>query len=204
MKIPNWKIERDLWNDGCRYVAGIDEVGYGAWAGPVVVGAVVWKVGSAVRGMRDSKVLSVCDRQNLDKKIKNKSLAYSVGEGSVDEINELGLAQARCLAACRAIDGLNVDVEYVLIDGIKVDGLSVSNRVIKKGDSVSVSIASASILAKVYRDNILSSLHRLYSRYGWNRNKGYGTKYHWQAIDRWGLTAHHRVNYKCFDNIDDK
>ncbi|MFA4931218.1 MAG: ribonuclease HII [Patescibacteria group bacterium] len=204
MKKPTWKIENGLWRQGYKFIAGIDEVGYGAWVGPVVVGAVIWTKNDRPRGMQDSKKLSARQRLLLSQKIKGRALVWGVGEGSIDEINQQGLAGARQLAIHRALCVLKVRPDYLLIDGNKYVESEYMGEAIIGGDGLSPLIAAASIVAKVYRDAIMTSLHRLYRRYGWARNKGYGTKFHQAMIAKYGLTAHHRCNYKCFDDQRDQ
>jgi len=201
MKIPSWKYEKEYWQKDLEVVVGVDEVGYGSWAGPIVVGAVVFPAGMRLNGLRDSKMLNVKERRRLAKKILLNSIAVGVGEGTVQEINELGLATARQNAFDRALEKIHLIPDIVLIDGVIVS-CQHQIRVLTKGDQKVPSIAAASIVAKVYRDRQMGGLHRLYRNYGWNRNKGYGTKFHMEMIKKHGLTAQHRVNYKCFNRLD--
>ena len=200
--MSKWRIEKKLWARGYRTIVGIDEVGYGCVAGPVVAGAVIWSPEVGVSGLNDSKKLTAVVRRGLSQKIMKKALAWGVGESSVMEINSIGLGRARKLAMTRAIDNMGTAIDYLLVDGINFSyGKLVGERIIG-GDGKSASIMAASIIAKVYRDKMMTSLHRLYRRYGWLHNKGYGTKLHLARIKQYGLTAWHRINYKCFDGMD--
>lgn len=199
MVIPSFELEKRLWRRGYRYVAGIDEVGRGAWAGPVVMGAVVWQRGQRVCGMRDSKMINHQRRERLAKIVLDRSCCCAVGEASVEEILVMGLAAACNLAAGRALDKLECKPDFLLSDAYKIKWKEVKGEGVIKGDQKSISVAAASILAKVYRDKLMRSLHRLYLRYGFARHKGYGTKFHQGMIDKYGLTAQHRIGYKCFD-----
>lgn len=201
MQKPSWKYEKEYWREGREFVIGVDEVGYGSWAGPIVVGAVVFPVDTLIYGLRDSKQLKAVERKKLTKKILRTAIDVGVGEGSVQEINDVGLATARQNAFDRALEKMRVMPDIVLIDGVVVS-CPHQIRVITKGDQKVPTIAAASIIAKVYRDRMMTSLHRLYRNYGWNKNKGYGTKHHLEMIKQNGLTAQHRVNYKCFNKLD--
>ncbi|MBU0648324.1 ribonuclease HII, partial [Patescibacteria group bacterium] len=151
-KVPGWKIEKDLWSQGYKYVAGIDEVGYGAWAGPVMAAAVVFDPERIVYGMRDSKKINSKSRLGLSGKVKKRSVAWSIGGGSVEEIYDNGLKVARELAFSRAIESLGVKPDYLIVDGLGYQWQDVPSMKIVGGDGISATIAAASIVAKVERD----------------------------------------------------
>ncbi len=199
----NTKIERGLWKKGYKLIAGLDEVGYGAWAGPVVAGVVVWQPKKKIYKIRDSKILTAKVREKLAKKIKKEAVGWAVGEASVEEIAEKGLGQARNLAMIRALERLEFVPDYLLIDAVKLCWKDVDFKAIIKGDSRSISIGAASIVAKVYRDNLMEKLDGAYSKYGFAKHKGYGTKYHQEMMRRYGFSGQHRMNYnlKFLGNI---
>lgn len=195
---PSLKLEEDLWNKGYELVAGLDEVGYGAWAGPVVAGAVIWSTKEKVYKINDSKLLKAGLREDLALKIKDKAVAWGVGEGSVKEITDLGLARARNLAMTRALESLKIEPEYLIIDAVNLKWKGKPCLPIIKGDSKSITIAAASIIAKVHRDKLMTEMHQEYGNYGFDKHKGYGTKAHQENISKYGLCLQHRSNYKCF------
>lgn len=184
-----------MWKAGFEYVVGLDEVGYGAWAGPVVAGAVIWSKDSFVYKLEDSKKLKIRDRERLAKKIKSQAFAFSVGEASVEEIAKLGLGVARNLAMTRALEALEVEPDYLITDAVKLGWRKKPCLAVIKGDAKIATVAAASIVAKVYRDDLMKQLARIYKRHGFARHKGYGTKYHQEMILKYGLTGQHRVNY---------
>lgn len=202
MTQPNFSYEKRLWKRGYKYIVGIDEVGRGAFAGPVVVGAVVFpKQIVEINGINDSKLLKPRFREQLAKEIKQKALAWDVTEVNVGVINRIGIGKATAKAMRKTISDLareGYPPDFVLVDYFYIPylrGLRLKNqKAIKNGDQKSFSIAAASILAKVHRDKIMRSLARKprYKVYGWGRNKGYGTKFHQKAILRHGLTRFHR------------
>jgi ribonuclease HII len=192
-------FERELWKQGYRYVAGIDEVGRGAWAGPVVAAAVIFPPSVDLpKGLADSKKLTAKRREELDKEIQHLALDYSVGSVSVGIIEKYGIANAAQRAMRRAIRGLNNAPDYHLIDYFELNYINKScQRGIKKGDVVCASIAAASILAKVYRDDLMRKLddHAHFSVYRFGKHKGYGTKEHQRAIQDYGVCKIHRVSF---------
>ena len=182
-------------------VAGVDEAGRGPWAGPVVAAAVVLDRAAVPEGLNDSKKLSPKRREVLFEEIVG-SAKVGVGIGSVVEIDQIGVARANDLAMCRAIDDLGTVPAFVLIDGIWVPkALRRPALAVKKGDSRSMSIAAASIIAKVTRDRIMAGLDAECPGYGWIRNQGYGTAAHAEALERLGVTPHHRRSFKPVHNI---
>lgn len=200
MKGPNFNYEKQVWKKGFVNIGGIDEVGRGSFAGPVVAGCVVFPSDTKSPNIRidDSKRLSAKQREKASKWIKENALAWGVGEASVAQINKHGIKKASEIAFRKAIINCKVPVNYLLIDAFYipyVKGLRRRNqKAIVKGDSKSFSIAAASIIAKVYRDGLMGRLgsNPKYKNYLWNKNKGYGTEEHRTAIKTFGPTKHHR------------
>ena len=182
-------------------VAGIDEAGRGPWAGPVVAAAVVLDRDNLPDGLNDSKQLSQKKRELLFDLIR-QSAQFGVGIGSVAEIDRINIARANDLAMERAVAALPCQPEFLLIDGRWVPrGLTLPARAVIKGDSLSLSIAAASIIAKVTRDRIMADLAQAHPGYGWETNQGYGTRAHAEALKSLGVTPHHRVSFKPIHNM---
>lgn len=178
-------------------VAGVDEVGRGCFAGPVVTGAVIFSKGVTLpEGLADSKLLKVRQRERLAKEIKKVALSWSVSEIGVAKINKLGIGRATQMAFRKAIKLLSYSPDFVLIDAFRIKHLSKKKQQpVRKGDRVCATIAAASIIAKVYRDKLMKELHRKYSPYNFSKNKGYGTKAHQEAIKKYGLSPLHRRSF---------
>ena len=192
---PGVRHERPHWQRG-RVVVGIDEVGRGAWAGPVTVGAVVLPVASPIHGLRDSKVLSAPTREHLTARIRRRAIAVT-GEASHLEIDAMGLSAALRLAAARAVRSLPVAPEVLLIDG-NWDFLSdagTENHLLVRGDSSSASIAAASIVAKTHRDAWMRSIAAEHAPYDFASNKGYASPRHSAALDEHGPSVLHRRSW---------
>ncbi|PJE67608.1 ribonuclease HII [Candidatus Shapirobacteria bacterium CG10_big_fil_rev_8_21_14_0_10_40_9] len=212
---PDFSYEKKLWRKGFKFVVGIDEVGRGAWAGPLVVGAIIFapaikqfnNLAIEQLGINDSKLLKPRLREQLAKEIKKQALAWDVTEIGVGVINRIGIGKATEKAMRKTIRDiirlLNGQMAsshfFVLVDFYSIPylrGLGRKNQLgIKHGDQKSISIAAASILAKVHRDGLMRSLSRKYPQYGWGRNKGYGTRLQQKAILRCGLTRYHRKEF---------
>lgn len=175
-------------------IVAIDEVGRGPWAGPVVTAAVVLDPHNIPTGINDSKKLSAAKREELFHTI-TASARTATGMATVEEIDRLNILQATFLAMQRAYDALAVDAEIALIDGNKAPKLPCPTRCIVKGDAISLSIAAASIIAKVTRDRLMASFAREYPFYGWETNAGYGTKAHQEGLAIHGITPHHRKSF---------
>ena len=175
-------------------VCGIDEAGRGPWCGPVVAAAVVVTGYKRVKGVNDSKKLSEAAREEIFARIIN-SFAYGVGQASVQEIDELNILGATKLAMCRAYDALPLKADYALIDGNQLPALPCAMQYVVNGDALCYSIAAASIVAKVTRDRIVRQMAIEFPQYNWHSNKGYGTKCHREALDKYGVTIHHRRSY---------
>ncbi len=188
---------------GSSAVAGVDEVGRGPWAGPVVACAVLLPDVTAPDGglpaqlfdmLDDSKRLSEARRETLEKALKDH-VAFGFGEATVDEIDRLNILQASLLAMRRAVAALPRPVAGALVDGNRDPGLGIPTNLIVKGDSRSASVAAASILAKVCRDRLMCALDREFPEYAWAQNKGYGTKAHQQGLAEVGICEHHRKSF---------
>lgn len=190
-------IEKSLWEKGHKLVCGIDEVGRGCFAGPVVAGAVIFSPDCIIpAGLADSKLLSPKTREELSLRIKEACVCWSYGDASVEEINVLGIGKATQLAFKRAIENLTLQCDFVIIDAFLIDQYDKNKQMpIKGGDKLSVSIAAASIIAKVYRDNLMQKLHSEFPEYGFDIHKGYGTKKHQEAIKKHGLCNLHRTSF---------
>ena len=189
-------VERDLRAEGFRLIAGVDEVGRGPLAGPVVACAVVMPPDArAIGGVADSKMLTRSERERLAPIIRQRALAYALGAASVREIEQLNIAGATALAVRRALGRLTIAPQLVLIDGRPMRQLGLEHRAVVDGDAKCYAIACASIVAKVVRDRLLGSLDHRYPPYGWARNSGYGTAQHIAALRDAGLTPHHRVSF---------
>jgi ribonuclease HII len=187
--------EERFWSRGFSRVAGVDEVGRGPLAGPVVAAAVVLPPDSCISGARDSKSLSPARRQELATEILSRASAVSLGAASVREIDRLNILVSTRLAMDRALSRLSVPPDHVVVDGLPVSGLQWEHEAIVKGDDQIHSIACASILAKVVRDRLMVRLSHRYPGYGWETNMGYGTEEHRAALERLGPTPHHRLSF---------
>lgn len=192
--MPDFSLEQRL---GDR-VAGLDEVGRGPWAGPVVACAAVinrnrFPADLAAR-LDDSKKLSAARRDELYPALV-AHCSHAIAESSVEEIDELNILQASLLAMRRAFESLPVRPEAALVDGNRDPGLSCTTELVVKGDSRSLSIAAASVIAKVHRDRLMRALAEEFPGYGWERNAGYGVKAHQEALARFGVTPHHRRSF---------
>jgi ribonuclease HII len=197
MNKPTFFEEQVLWQKGYKYIAGVDEVGRGCFAGPVVAAAVILPQDfSASNEINDSKVLSPAKRLSLTQIIIKHALSYSIAKISVEVIGKIGIGKATQRAFFQAIKSLSSQPDFILIDAFYIHRLKKDiQKPIIHGDSLSVSIAAASIIAKVYRDNLMVKLHNKYPNYNFCQNKGYGTKEHRVAIKNFGLTPHHRTSF---------
>ena len=191
-----WRHERRLYADGFRSVAGVDEVGRGCLAGPVVAGAVVLDRRSRVRGLRDSKLLPASERGRLARLIAGRAVAFALGVVDPDEIDRTDILRATLLAMKRAVGALSVRPDYVLVDALTIPEIGIPQGGLVHGDRISASIAAASIVAKFYRDEMMQSFHALYPAYGFDRHKGYGTPDHYDALRRFGPTPLHRSTFR--------
>ena len=176
-------------------IAGVDEAGRGPLAGPVVAAAVILDDLNPIKGLADSKKLSAIKRERLFDEIRAKALCCCIAEASVEEIDQLNILQATLLAMRRAVMGLRLKPNTVLVDGNRLPVLDVLAEAIVKGDSKVQAISAASILAKVYRDRMCHDWHQQYPLYGFDKHKGYGTEIHLQALREHGATPWHRKTF---------
>lgn len=188
-------LERSLRAAGAVHIAGVDEVGRGPLAGPVVVCAIVMPAGRAIAGVTDSKALGAADRERLATRIQERAVALALAASSVHEIARWNIYQATARAMARAIARLGVPPDEVLVDGKPIKTLGVAHHAVVGGDAKCYSIACASIVAKVVRDRLMTRLSHRYPGFGWERNAGYGTPAHLEALRARGLTPHHRVQF---------
>lgn len=198
---PNFDFEKAALKNGAFVVAGVDEVGRGPLCGPVTAAAVVLDPDNIPPGLNDSKKLTEKKRLILSEEIM-ASADCCIAHASVEEIDEINILRAAHLAMERAVAGLKRPADYALIDGNMIPkGLHIPAESVVKGDGRSVSIAAASIIAKVERDRIMSDLAAEFPGYGWEKNAGYGTKQHLEALRTLGVTPHHRRSFKPVYNI---
>ena len=193
---PDMSEEQAAQREGYARVCGIDEAGRGPLAGPVVAAAVILPAGYELPGLNDSKKLTAKKREQLYAELMaDERVQKCIAQATVQEIDELNILRATHLAMRRAAEGLPGGVDFCLIDGLPVPGFPLPSRSLVKGDARCLSIAAASILAKVWRDHYLLELHREFPAYGFDRHAGYGTKAHMQAIHDHGVTIHHRRTF---------
>jgi ribonuclease HII len=193
--LPTFTEERALISRGITVIAGVDEAGCGCWAGPVFAAAVVLPLDSRIGLIRDSKTLSLSQRERVAERVKEEATAWAVGTATAAEIDAMNIRRAGALAMRRAIEGLATRPEFVLIDAFAIPGLGIASKSIIKGDLKVKSIAAASVIAKVSRDLHLHELDKAYPGYGFASHKGYGTKEHQEALARLGPCAEHRTSY---------
>lgn len=192
---PDWRFEAMLAREGHSPVCGVDEVGRGPLAGPVVAAAVILDPDRMPKGLNDSKKLSEKKREALFDQIHDCAVAVSIAEASVAEIDDINILQASMLAMRRAVEGLPHAPKAALVDGNRAPGLLIPTRTIIKGDARSLSIAAASIVAKVFRDRMMKKLAEEHPEYGWASNAGYGVAKHLAALRLVGVTPHHRKSF---------
>lgn len=199
---PSLKFESDLWDSGLQFIAGLDEAGRGALAGPVAVGAVILPndktlLASTLKRVRDSKQLTPRQRDSLVPSIRSTALAWSVGFATADEIDSQGIVRAARLAAIRALHQFSITPQYLLTDfRLELPQIDIPQTSIIKGDAHCLSIACASILAKTERDALMRELDERFPGYGLGQHKGYGTQAHRSAVKRKGLTPVHRRTFR--------
>lgn len=194
-----WQYEREALESGVQAVCGCDEAGAGPLAGPVYAAAVILPFGEEIPGLNDSKKLTEKKREALFPVVKEKALAWSVAFVTAEEIDQTDILSARMKAMQLAIDGLNLSADFALIDGNRDKGksaaITTSHRCVVKGDSLSASIAAASILAKVSRDHYMLELAKEYPQYRFDKHKGYGTKLHYELLRTYGPSPVHRRTF---------
>ena len=202
---PTLDFEKDLWGEGFRVVAGLDEAGRGAWAGPVFAAAVALpqdeRVCQLLSGVRDSKRMTALQRERWQGCIRSVAMAWGVGIASAAEIDEQGILPATCLAMQRALDELTFPPTYLLLDYISLHDCACPQLSMPKGDCQSLSIAAASVLAKTARDAHMAALEGQFPGYGLARHKGYGTARHRAALESFGPCAEHRRSFRPICNM---
>ena len=195
-------FEKALWNEGFRCIAGVDEAGMGPLAGPVVAASVILPRDCKIKGLNDSKKIpSQSAREELENRIKKEALGWAIGRAEAEEIDRLNIYQAGLLAMRRAVDGLNIRPDYLLVDSRTVPECACPQRGIIHGDALSMSIAAASILAKTSRDRFMLEMDALYPKYGFAAHKGYPTPEHISVLQRHGPTPIHRRSYAPVRNL---
>lgn len=196
----NLEYEKKYWENGFVYVAGADEAGRGPLAGPVYAAAVIFPKDIQIDGLTDSKKLSEKKRDYYFDVIKEKAIAYSIA--SVDEkiIDEINILNAAHLAFKKAVEGLNPAPELALIDGNSMKNLPCPFELIVKGDQKSLTVAAASVLAKVSRDRFMDKIDKEYPQYMFSKHKGYGTKLHYEMLEKYGACPYHRQSFRLFKN----
>lgn len=194
--MPDYEFEKAAVNSGFSCICGVDEAGRGPLAGPVCAAAVILPEGAVIAGLDDSKKLTEKKREKLYDIIKETAVAYSVAYGTLEEIETVNILEATYLAMNRAIEGLNVKPDFALIDGNRVPrGIKIPCETIVKGDSKSMSVAAASVLAKVTRDRLMLEYDKKYPEYNFKKHKGYGTKEHTKLIKQYGPCEIHRLSF---------
>ncbi len=189
------EYENAALNSGFEVICGIDEAGRGPLAGPVYAAAVILPKGHIVEGVNDSKKISEKKRDLLFDKIIDECVCYSIGTASEQEIDEINILQATFLAMRRAVAGLEIKPDIALVDGNKKPGLDIAEQTIVKGDSKSANIAAASIIAKVSRDRYMLEMAEKYPEYQFEKHKGYGTKLHYEMLEKYGISPIHRKTF---------
>ena len=198
--LPTLQYELPLWEKGFLAVAGIDEAGRGCWAGPVTAGAVILPADPGIletlSGVRDSKLMTPAERDAMFSVISVAAVSWATGEADNAEIDRLGILNATRLAMKRALSALAVRPDHLLIDYVRLHDVTIPQIGIAHGDMVSLSIAAASVMAKVTRDREMEVLAEKYPAYGFEKHKGYGTKQHQDALARFGPAPIHRMSFK--------
>lgn len=194
--MPDYEFEKAAVNSGFSCICGVDEAGRGPLAGPVCAAAVILPEDAVIEGLDDSKKLTEKKREGLYDIIKETAVAYSVAYGTLEEIETVNILEATYLAMNRAIEGLTVKPDFALIDGNRVPrGIKIPCETVVKGDSKSMSVAAASVLAKVTRDRLMLEYDKKYPEYNFKKHKGYGTKEHTELIKQYGPCEIHRLSF---------
>lgn len=200
---PSRTYENALRKRGYSLICGIDEAGKGAWAGPIVAACAVLPISVRLKGLRDSKLLTAPKREELYVKICSQALAWSVGIVSNEVIDTVGIIKSNRRAMEQALDKLSIDPDYVLIDGVPFWKPETDHEFVVRGDRHLTSVAAASIIAKVTRDQILKNYHKEYPDYGFAEHKGYGTEAHREALFEFGPCPIHRRSYSPIREFSD-
>ena len=194
--MPDYEYEKAAIKSGFNTICGVDEAGRGPLAGPVCAAAVILPTDAVIEGLDDSKKLSEKKRERLYEEITEKAIAYCVAYGTLEEIETLNILEATFLAMNRAVDGLKIKPDFALIDGNRVPkGIKIPCATVVKGDSKSMSVAAASVLAKVTRDRLMLTYDGKYPQYNFKKHKGYGTKEHTLLIQQYGPSPIHRLSF---------
>lgn len=192
----DFEIEKEYTEKGFQLICGIDEAGRGPLAGPVCAAAVIFPIGTEIEGLNDSKKLTEKKREMLFPIITKKAIAYGIGFASEQEIDEINILNATFLAMRRAVEALGISPDLLLIDGNQKPKIGVGEEVtVIKGDAKSVSVAAASVLAKVSRDRYMLEIAQEYPQYAFEKHKGYGTKLHYEKIAEYGVSPIHRKTF---------
>ncbi len=201
MKSNLLKYEKELYKNGITLIAGVDEAGRGPLCGPVVAAAVILPKNYELAGLNDSKQLSEKKREKYFKILESEALSIGVGIVSPKEIDEINILEASRKAMYIALNNLDVTPEYILSDAMSLNDIDIPSRPIIHGDALSLSIAAASVIAKVTRDHIMYELDKEYPEYNFKKHKGYPTKEHLELIEKYGITKDYRRSYKPVQNI---
>ena len=194
-EVNMWQYEQQLAQEGYKLICGVDEAGRGPLAGPVCAAAVILPDDADIPGLNDSKKLSDKKRRELFPVICEKAVAYSIAFSDEKEIDKINILQATFMAMQRAVSGLSVKPDYIMVDGNKLPAFDVPAKYVIKGDSLSASIAAASVLAKVTRDDLMLKMAEQYPQYKFDVHKGYGTKAHYEALTEHGPSPIHRMTF---------
>lgn len=197
MVLPDLFQEKSLWKKGITNIVGIDEVGRGSWAGPLVAAGVILPPDFLLPNhLADSKLLTPQKRRELDKILRREVLAFKITEVSNRQINKIGISQATQIAFRKIVNSITPRPNYCLVDAFHIKYLAkVDQKAIKHGDMTCASIAAASIIAKVYRDSLMERMALKFPKYGFDKHKGYGTRQHQFAIKTYGFSSYHRTSY---------
>ena len=190
-----WLIERELSDEGFKTICGVDEAGRGPLAGPVFAAAVILPYEIKIEGLNDSKKISEKKREKLFDEIREKAIAFGIASSDEKEIDDINILNAAMLAMKRAVSGLKVSPDMILVDGNKVFETDIAIKSVVKGDSLSANIAAASILAKVSRDRFMLEMAEKYPEYQFEKHKGYPTKLHYEMVEAHGLSEIHRKSF---------
>lgn len=196
MRYPNRYQEKKLRRQGYKFIVGLDEAGKGSWAGPIVAGAVILNPKIKIKGIKDSKLLRKPDRERLFKEITSLAIAWSIGVVSNKVIDRLGITEANRLAMIKALEKLDPKPDCLLIDAIKIEYQDLKSLSIIDGDHKVTSIAAASIIAKVSRDEIMDGYDEAFPAWGFKQHKGYGTAHHFHMINEHGICNIHRRSFR--------
>ncbi len=191
------ELENRAVADGFRFIAGIDEVGRGCLAGAVVAAACILDLSKPLpEGLNDSKKLSAKKREQIAEELRANALAFSIGQVEAEEIDKINILEATRKAMRLAVENLQPQADFLLIDALRLKDVALPQKAIIKGDATSASIAAASIIAKVYRDNLMCEFDKIYPEYGFARHAGYGTKNHFEALRKHGRCPLHRKSFR--------